>query len=211
MITPARPSATPATRRSRKASSPAAAITITVNSGVVAFRTDASPLGMKVWPITISENGMTLLRSPIVTNGFQPVTPLGKPTPWIWSSGSRMAAPSATRINTSVSGGNSSSAAPLKKNEPPQRTESTASSDQSRASIRLSFGGTASHIGRRDSHLGQRGKQRHPISDDAPVYKADARRGERGCPCRGDPLGRLLRLRHQFDHLAFVVIRHGGF
>jgi hypothetical protein len=56
------------------------------------------------------------------------------------SSGSSMAAPSATRKNTSVSGGNSRRAAPLKKNDPPQRIESTASSDQSRASIRLSFG-----------------------------------------------------------------------
>lgn len=66
---------------------------------------------------------------------------LGKPIPCMCSSGSRMPAPSATRKNTSVSGGNSRNAAPLKKNEPPQRTESTASSDQSRASILLSFGG----------------------------------------------------------------------
>jgi hypothetical protein len=175
MITPERPNATPATRRSRKASSPAAAITITVNSGVVAFRIDASPLGMKVWPTTISENGMTLLRSPIATNGFQPAMPLGKPMPWIRSSGSRMAAPSATRKSTSVSGGNSCSAAPLKKNEPPQRTESTASSDQPRASIRLSFGGMASHGGGPTCRLGQCCEQRHPIADDAPVYKTDAR------------------------------------
>src|SRR3954468_5906883 len=175
MITPARPSATPAKRRSRKASSPAAAITITVNSGVVAFRIDASPLGMKVWPITISENGMTLLKSPIATNGFQPLTPFGNRMPWIRSSGSRMAAPSATRKSTNVSGGNSRSAAPLQKNEPPQSTESTASSDQSRASIRLSFGDMASHDGGRDSRLRQHGEQRHPISDDAPVYKTDAR------------------------------------
>jgi hypothetical protein len=81
-----------------------------------------------------------------------------------------MAAPSATRKSTSVSGGNSRSAAPSKKNEPPQSTESTTSSDQSRASIRLSFEGMASHDGGRDSRLRQRGGQRHPISDDAPVY-----------------------------------------
>ena len=147
MTTPTTPRTTPATRRTCKASSPAIAMTITVNSGVVAFRIEARPLGMKVWPITISENGMTLLSSPITTNGFQPAAPLGKPIPCTRSSGRRIAAPSATRSNTRVSGGNSRKPAPLKKNEPPQRTESTASSDQSRASIRLSFGGMASHIG----------------------------------------------------------------
>lgn len=60
--------------------------------------------------------------------------------PCIRSNGSSIAAPSATRNSTSVSGGHSRNAGPLKKNEPPQRTDSTASSDQSRASIRLSFG-----------------------------------------------------------------------
>jgi hypothetical protein len=140
MITPTNPSATPATRRTCNASSLAAAITSTVNNGVVALRMEASPLGMKVWPITIRENGMTLLSSPIATNGFQPATPLGRLIPCMRSSGSRMAAPKTTRRNTRVSGGNSRNAAPLKKNEPPQRIESTASSDQSRASIRLSFG-----------------------------------------------------------------------
>src|SRR5437879_7810199 len=83
------------------------------------------------------------------------------------SSGTRMAEPSATRKNTSVSGGNSRNAAPLKKNEPPQRTESTASSDQSRASIRLSFEGMASHLGGRACRLGQRGGYCHPISGKA--------------------------------------------
>ena len=42
-------------------SSPAAAITATVNSGVVALRIEASPLGTYICPVTISENGSTLL------------------------------------------------------------------------------------------------------------------------------------------------------
>ncbi|MGX1322450.1 hypothetical protein AB7M17_005903 [Bradyrhizobium sp. USDA 377] len=168
MITPRSPSATPARRRICNASSPAPAMTITVNNGVVAFRIEASPLGMKVWPITISENGMTLLSSPIAQNGFQPIMPLGRPILCARSNGSRIAAPSATRKNTSVSGGNSRRAAPLKKNEPPQRTESTASSDQSRASIRLSLAGMASHIGDPTCRLVRRSGRCHPISEMAP-------------------------------------------
>ncbi|MET3339713.1 hypothetical protein ABIF52_000094 [Bradyrhizobium japonicum] len=81
MTTPTTPRTTPATRRICRASSPAIAMTVTVNSGVVAFRMEASPLGMMVWPITISENGMTLLSSPITKNGFQPNVPLGKLMP----------------------------------------------------------------------------------------------------------------------------------
>jgi hypothetical protein len=45
MITPIRPTSTPPTRRIESFSSPLAAITSTVNSGVVAFRIEASPLG----------------------------------------------------------------------------------------------------------------------------------------------------------------------
>ena len=81
MTTPIRPTTTPATRRARSVSSPAAAITITVNSGVVAFSIEASPLGIQVWPVTISENGSTLLNSPIAKNGVQPENPLGHAIP----------------------------------------------------------------------------------------------------------------------------------
>jgi len=44
MATPINPMTTPATRRACSFSSPAAAITRTVNSGVVALRIEASPL-----------------------------------------------------------------------------------------------------------------------------------------------------------------------
>ena len=44
MATPISPMTTPATRLALSFSSPAAAMTSTVNSGVVAFRIEASPL-----------------------------------------------------------------------------------------------------------------------------------------------------------------------
>ena len=81
MITPTRPARTPTTRRAASGSSPAAAITRTVNSGVVALSTEASPLAIRVWPETMSENGMTLLRSPITRNGIQPAQARGQPRP----------------------------------------------------------------------------------------------------------------------------------
>ena len=46
MITPIKPATTPAIRRACSFSSPATAITTTVNSGVVAFRIEASPDGI---------------------------------------------------------------------------------------------------------------------------------------------------------------------
>src|SRR3984893_11016351 len=55
-------------------------------------------------------------------------------------------AASATRSSTTVSGGNSRSATPLKKNDPPHSTESSPSRDQSRASIRLSLAVIAAHV-----------------------------------------------------------------
>ena len=81
MITPTRPATTPTTRRAASGSSPAAAITSTVNSGVVALSTEAMPLAIRVWPETMSENGMTLLRRPITTNGIQPAAVAGSLAP----------------------------------------------------------------------------------------------------------------------------------
>jgi hypothetical protein len=71
--------------------------------------------------------------------GFQPDSVSGKRIRYAHSTGRRMSAASATRSSTTVSGGNSRSATPLKKNEPPHSTESMASSDQSLASIRWSL------------------------------------------------------------------------
>jgi len=72
MTTPTRPIVTPARRRADSLSSSNADTTTTVNNGVVAFRIDASPLPTKVCPVTIRENGSTLLKSASATNGFQP-------------------------------------------------------------------------------------------------------------------------------------------
>ena len=55
MATPISPITTPARRRAESRSSPAAAITSTVNTGVVALRIEASPLEMNVCPVTIRQ------------------------------------------------------------------------------------------------------------------------------------------------------------
>src|SRR5450631_464793 len=57
-----------------------------------------------------------------------------------------MMAASAPRSKTSVSGGSPRNTTPLKKNDPPHSTESRPSSDQSRASIRLSQDVIAAHV-----------------------------------------------------------------
>ena len=132
------PMTTPATRCASSLSSPAAAITSTVNSGVVAFRIEANPLETSVCPVTISENGSTLLSSAMAKKGFQPATVRGNRILYAHSTGRRIRAASATRSSTTVSGGSSRSTMPLKKNEPPHSTESTASSDQSLMSMRWS-------------------------------------------------------------------------
>src|SRR5712664_1339568 len=76
-----------------------------------------------------------------------------------------------TRSNTTVSGGNSRSTTPLKKNDPPHSTDSNASSDQSRASIRLSLAGICgSHL--RESADAYRKSRR----DDHPIPAGDKER-----------------------------------
>ena len=89
--------------------------------------------------MTISENGRTLFRNAMAKNGFQPDSVSGKLIRYAHSTGRRIRAASATRSSTTVSGGNSRSTTPWKKNEPPHSTESTASSNQSLASIRWSL------------------------------------------------------------------------
>src|ERR1700676_4881721 len=76
----------------------------------------------------------------------QAASVLGKRIRQTHTIGSRMMAASATRNKTSVSGGSSFSTIPLKKNDPPHSTESTQSSDQSRASIRSSLDVIAAHV-----------------------------------------------------------------
>src|SRR6266446_2490464 len=94
-----------------------------------------------------------------------------------------MIAASATRRNTTVNGGNSFSTTPLKKNEPPQSTESRPSSDQSRASIEASFAVIT------------------VISAAAQVYSTAP-----DIPTRFP--SPLFRPRDDLDHPAFVFVRH---
>ena len=75
-------------------------------------------------------------------------------------------AASSTRNSTSVNGGSSRSTTPLKKNEPPHRTESRPSSDQSRASIRPSLTVIAQEPGESRNQLDRTHAAVHPISDD---------------------------------------------
>src|SRR5258705_13864282 len=102
-----------------------------------------------------------------------------------------MIAASATRRNTTVSGGNSFNNTPLKKNEPPHRTESRPSSDQSRASIEASLVVIAAQI-RDQRALFSRARFCHPIS------------GYRSVPDTGSR--RLFRPRDDLDHSAFVFV-----
>src|SRR6185312_11759884 len=125
------PIATPAMRCPVRRSSPAAAITSTANSGVVALSTAASPLETIVCAIRNSENGMTLLTSPMTAKGSQSAARFGSVPPSAAMTASRHSAPPATRTKATVSGGTSRSATPLKKKEPPHSTESRTSSTQS--------------------------------------------------------------------------------
>src|SRR4051794_40753590 len=101
-----------------------------------------------------------------------------------------MSAASATRRNTSVNGGNSFSTKPLKKNDPPQRIESRPSSDQSRASIEVSFAVMATHI-----------------CDSADLF----RHAGLSHPISGRSFATLLfRPRNDLDHPALVVVGHLG-
>src|ERR1700716_2791720 len=87
-----------------------------------------------------------LLRSAMAKNGFQPERPCERRIRYTHNTGSRIIAASATRSKTTVSGGNSFRNTPLKKNDAPHSTESSASKAKSRASIRLSLAVIASHI-----------------------------------------------------------------
>src|SRR5258707_13629102 len=102
-----------------------------------------------------------------------------------------MTAASATRRNTNVNGGNSRNTTPLKKNDPPHRIESRPSSDQSRASIEVSWAVIAIHIcDRADIFRG--GRFSHPIPGHSFATP-------------------LFRPREELDHFAFVVVGRVGF
>src|SRR5215475_3228844 len=80
------------------------------------------------------------------------------------SSGSSISAARLTRNSTSVSGGNPFKARPLKKKEPPHKTESTPSSAKSLASIRPSFEVMAAHPSCSNEAVPDARSAVHPIS-----------------------------------------------
>lgn len=80
----------------------------------------------------------------MTANGIQSLSVDGSFRPQASVADNRIAAASKTRRLTRVSGGRSFRATPLKKNEPPQSTDSTMSNTQSRASIRVSVVGIQS-------------------------------------------------------------------
>lgn len=146
--TPARPMAIPRIFRATSFSSPNAARMTTANNGVVAFNTEARPLAICVCPVTMSENGMTLLRIAIMMKGVQLFKSGGSlPCSSQWT-GTRIAAARATRARTIVSGGNCFTTTPAKKYDPPHRMESRMSKSQSRGSIIFSLAVMGRAIGR---------------------------------------------------------------
>ena len=136
ITTPAKPLMIPTTRpRVSLSSAVARCATMTVNSGVVALRIEASPLAMCVWLHTIRLNGTTLLRKPMPASAAQAEAPRGSRRPIALATRMSTSAPSPTRAHTMVSGGSSNSATLLKKNEPPHNTDSSTSSSHSAADM----------------------------------------------------------------------------
>ncbi len=103
-------------------------VSVTANNGVVALSTEARPLAISFCPNTIAENGTTLLSTAITRNGHQPASEVGSRWPSASTTGISSTAASATRTNTIVSAGSSPTAIPTNRNDPPQSTESAASS-----------------------------------------------------------------------------------
>jgi len=106
------------------------------NNGVVALRMAARPLAICTWPHTISTNGTTLLSSAMPSMARRPARSNWSARPCSASSRCNAVAANATRANTIESGGTSPTATPIKKNEPPHKTERASSSAQVRASMR---------------------------------------------------------------------------
>ena len=101
--------------------------TMTPKSGVVALRMEASPLAIWVCPQTMRQKGSRLLRKPIPKNASHTRRSFGSDRPIMRINTTKASAASPTRSVTILKGGNSRTAMPLKKNEPPQRTERTRS------------------------------------------------------------------------------------
>jgi hypothetical protein len=107
--------------------------TRTVNRGVVAFRIEANPEAMWDCAQTISENGTTLLRKPMLTKATQILPLRGIRAPVTATAIHSIAAARPTRTTTTVKVGSSLTATPLKKNDPPHRADRATRSSHSSA------------------------------------------------------------------------------
>ena len=106
-----------------------------MKSGVVAFRIEARPLAISVWPQKIRLNGMRLFSPPMIRKAPQARYEVGMRKPRARTTRLSATAARPTRPSTTVNGRRSASATSAKKNEPPQRTESATSSSHSNGAI----------------------------------------------------------------------------
>jgi len=102
-----------------------------VNSCVVAFNIEASPLAICVCPQTIRVNGITLLRIPIKKKATQIFGLVGILRPVKYTSGRRARVASDTLRAMMVIGGRASTATPTKKKEPPYTIDNSIRSSYS--------------------------------------------------------------------------------
>ena len=103
---------------------------------MAAFRIDARPALISVWPQVRRLNGTALFRNPMTRNGAQPARVDGMERPDRRTTTHNVSAASATRTSTMVSGGSSRTETPAKKNAPPQMMASTISIVHSIAPMR---------------------------------------------------------------------------
>jgi len=112
-----------------------------VKIGVVALRIEATPLATYICPQVSSVKGMTLLMMPMIRNDVHAARVIGSAIPMSLMTMCNTTAAIATRMATTVSGGNSQSAIATKKNEQPQISASSSNKPHSRAFIvRLMMG-----------------------------------------------------------------------
>ena len=136
VATPAKPISTPASLLPVIFSSAVRKwATMTVKSGVVALRIEASPLAIWVWPQTIRQKGMMLLSRPMPKKARHTAHSRGRRRPMMRQTMRSAIAARLTRSVTMVTGGSSLTATPMKKKDPPHRIESATSIAHSRASI----------------------------------------------------------------------------
>ena len=154
----------------------------TVKSGVEALRIEATPDAICCCPQTISEKGITLLRSPAPRKAAHTRPSLGIRCPASRSTASRISAPSATRATTTVNTGSAATATALKKKDPPHTADRATSIAHSRGVIgRLIRAGGVKTIseqaGAVPDHVGTPTAARHPFLADC----ADSEQSRYAC------------------------------